>query len=75
MQSIKHYYDVWIFEVVFEILNVWELALLIVAWGQTVPVEVNIEQLLKSQLLKGNLNNWVAVINSVLVSEAVLNWF
>ncbi len=55
---IKHYYDVWIIVVSLVTVYVWELPLLIEAWGQSaVSASFLKEQLKKSHVFKGNVNN------------------
>ena len=55
---IKHYYDVWIVVVSLVTVYVWELPLVIEAWGQSaVSASFLKEQLKKSQVFKGNMNN------------------
>ena len=58
MHIILHYCGVWILVVNLVIVNVWVLALLIEAWGQAVvPSNFTIEQLIKSQVVRGNVNS------------------
>ena len=55
---IKHYYDVWIVVVSLVTVYVWELPLVIEAWGQSaVSASFLKEQLKKSHVFKGNMNN------------------
>ena len=55
---IKHYYDVWIVVVSLVTVYVWELPLVIEAWGQSaVSASFLKEQLKKSHVFKGNVNN------------------
>jgi hypothetical protein len=55
---IKHYYDVWIVVVSLVTVYVWELPLVITAWGQSdVSASFLIEQLKKSHVVRGNVNN------------------
>ena len=55
---IKHYNDVWIVVVSLVTVYVWELPLVIEAWGQSaVSASFLKEQLKKSHVFKGNVNN------------------
>jgi hypothetical protein len=55
---IKHYYDVWIVVLSLVTVNVWVLALLIEACRHALlPEESKIEQLMKSHVVEGNVNN------------------
>ena len=57
MHLIKHY-DVWIVVLSLVTVNVWLLALVIEACGHgLLPEESKIEQLTKSHVVEGNVNN------------------
>jgi hypothetical protein len=55
---IKHFYDVWIVVVILVTVYVWEVPLIIEAWGQSaVSASFLKEQLKKSHVVRGNVNN------------------
>ncbi len=65
MHLIKHYYDIWIVVLSLFTVNVWLLALVKEAWGQSaVSASFLNKQVLKSQVVRGRLNISVDVFVS-----------